>query len=69
MVQDHQSDLSEMMSFLSIYFSHMSCLSSVEFAMPQLWQDSVKNMPRLVSKKVRDSGEFVLIIRYITSSV
>ena len=41
----------------------MSCMSLVEFAMTQLWQDHVKNMAWWVSKELWDSRDCVLIIR------
>ena len=43
----------------------MSCMSLFEFAMPQLWQDYVKNMPLWVSKELWDSMECILIFRNI----
>ena len=40
-------------------------MSLFEFAMPQLWQDYVKNMPLWVSKELWHSMECILIFRNI----
>ena len=47
-------------------FSSMSCMSLSEFAMPQLCQEYVKNMPWWVFKELWDFMECILIFRNIS---